>query len=136
MGNFRNWLARFMYGRYGVDQLYFALFAAYLVLLIVNSFVRSTIINILLWVLVIWMIYRVLSRNIYKRRMENEKFLQIWNPVKANASLTFRRIKEIKTHRYLKCPNCHTMLRLPRKTGKHTVKCPCCSNKFKVQVWF
>ena len=78
MGNFRNWLARLMYGRYGVDQLYFALIAAYLLLLIVNSFVRSTIINLLLWVLVIWMFYRVLSKDIYKRRMENEKFLQIW----------------------------------------------------------
>ncbi len=68
--------------------------------------------------------------------MENEKFLQIWNPIKAEASLTIRRIKEIRTHRFRKCPNCHTMLRLPRKTGKHTVKCPCCSHKFKVRVWF
>ena len=31
MGNFRDWLTRLMYGRYGVDQLYFALIAAYLV---------------------------------------------------------------------------------------------------------
>lgn len=114
MGNFRDWLTRLMYGRYGVDQLYFALIAAYLVLLVVNSFVRSAIINILLWVLVIWMIYRVLSRDIDKRRMENERFLQIWEPVQAKASLTFRRIREIKTHRYRKCPHCNTMLRLPR----------------------
>ena len=122
MANFRDWLARLMYGRYGVDQLYFALIVAYLVLLVVNSFVRSSIINILLWVLVIWMIYRVLSRDINKRRMENERFLQIWNPVKAKALFSFRRIKEIKTHRYRKCPHCSVMLRLPRKAGKHTVK--------------
>jgi len=134
MGNIKDKLIRFMYGRYGVDQLYNALIAAAFVLLAANIFIRSSFISILVWVVLIWLIFRVLSRNVYKRRLENEKFMQIWNPVKAKGSLTIRRIKEMKTHRFRKCPHCKAVLRLPRKKGKHTVNCPSCHNKFEVQI--
>lgn len=32
---------------------------------------------------------------------------------------------------YKKCPNCRQKIRLPLKKGKHTVKCPKCSNNVK-----
>lgn len=134
MGNFKDKLARFMYGRYGTDQLNYALIVAYLVLIVANNFIHSAIIGILMWAVLICMVLRTFSRNVYKRRMENEKFMKIWNPVKAKGSLTIRRIKEIKTHRFRKCPHCKAVLRLPRKTGKHTVKCPCCHNEFELRI--
>lgn len=134
MGNFKDKLARFMYGRYGLDKLNYALIGAYFVLIVANSFTRSTIIDILTWAILIWMIFRTYSRNIFKRRLENEKFLKIWNPVKAKGALTIRRIKEIKTHRFRKCPHCQKVLRLPRKTGKHTVKCPSCHKEFELRI--
>lgn len=84
----------------------------------------------------IFMLYRIFSRNVYARSRENEKFLKIWNPIKANGILTIRRIKEIKTHRFRKCPHCSTMLRLPRKTGEHTVECPRCHHDFEVRIRF
>lgn len=134
MGNFKDKFVRFMSGRYGIDQLYYGLMVAYLVLLVANAFIRSTIIDILMWTVLTWMIFRSFSRNVYQRRLENEKFLKIWNRIKAKCSLTIRRIKEIKTRRFRKCPHCKTMLRLPRKTGKHTVECPCCHYEFKVRI--
>ncbi|MFA6941727.1 MAG: hypothetical protein WCQ54_12255 [Clostridiaceae bacterium] len=136
MRNFRDKLVQFMYGRYGADQLYYALIVIGLILIVVNSFSHSTIMETLIWVLLILMTYRSFSRNIYKRRSENDKFLIIWNPVKAKVSLTIRRIREIKTHRYRKCPNCKKVLRLPIKKGKHTAKCPCCHNEFEVRILF
>lgn len=136
MGNFKDKLARFMNGRYGADQLYYALFVFSLVLMIVNNFINSLIISILVWAFLILMVFRLLSRNIYKRRMENEKFLKIWNPVKAKGSLQIRKIREIKSHRFHKCPHCKAMLRLPRKTGKHTVDCPCCHKEFELHNIF
>lgn len=134
MGNFREKLARFMYGRYGIDQLYYALMVAYFALLIVNSFISSNIISIFMWAVLILMFYRTFSRNIYKRRLENQKFLKIWHPVKTKGSLTLRIIKEIKTHRFRKCPHCQKVLRLPRKTGKHTVECPSCHKDFALRI--
>ncbi|MCB2300908.1 hypothetical protein [Clostridium tagluense] len=134
MGNFKNKLAQFMYGRYGTDQLYNALIVVYFVLIVANAFISSAIIRILMSAVLIWTIFRALSRNVYKRRMENEKFMKIWKPVKGSGSLMLRRIKEIKTHRFRKCPHCKKVLRLRRTRGKHTVKCPCCNKEFELQI--
>lgn len=134
MGNFKNKLASFMYGRYGMDDLSNFLFGAYLVLLIANLFIRTNIISILIYAIIFIMFFRTFSKNIYKRRMENEKFLKMWKPVKSKGSMTIRRIKEIKTKRYRKCPHCKSVLRLPKKTGKHKVDCPGCHKEFEVRI--
>ena len=134
MGNFKNKLTQFMYGRYGTDQLYTASIVLYFVLLVANSFIRSTIISGLMSVILILIIFRALSRNTYKRSMENEKFMKIWKPVKAKGTFQLRKIKEIKTHRFRKCPHCKKILRLKRVRGKHTVKCPSCNKEFEVRI--
>ena len=134
MGKFKNKLTQFMYGRYGTDQLYNALIVACFVLIVANAFISSAIISIFMSAVLIWIMFRTLSRNIYKRRMENAKFMKIWNLVKSKVSLSIRRIKEIKTHRFRKCPHCKKVLRLPRRTGKHTVKCPCCNKEFELRI--
>ncbi|HWQ74287.1 MAG TPA: hypothetical protein VN441_03140 [Syntrophomonas sp.] len=138
MKNFKDKLVRFMSGRYGIDQLYYALLAVFFVLAVADALIRSPTISALLGILIygvlIWMVFRTFSRNVYQRRLENEKFMKLWNPVKARSSLTIRRIKEIKTHRFRQCPHCQAILRLPRRAGKHTVKCPRCHNKFEIRI--
>ncbi len=134
MSNFRDKLARFMYGRYGSDQLNNALTLFCLVLIILNAFLQVAVINLLVWAVLVWSIYRTFSRNVTKRSIENQKFLKVWDPVKGKASLVMRRFKEIKTHRYRKCPQCKAVLRLPRRTGIHTVDCPRCHNEFQVRI--
>lgn len=134
MGHFRERLIRFMYGRYGTDQLYYAMGLLCLLLIIVNSFVRSPVMAIIIWLLLLLMILRSFSKNIYRRRMENEKFMAAWNLIKRKTLFTVRRIREIRTHRYHRCPHCKAMLRLPYKRGKHTVQCPKCNNEFKMRV--
>ncbi len=134
MGSFRDKLSRFMYGRYGQDHLYYAGLIVSLILIILNSFVRNSIISALTWVVLILITFRVFSKNVNKRRLENEKFLKLWNPIKANFSLRIRKFKERKTHCFHKCPSCKKVLRLPRKKGNHTVNCPCCHNDFNIKV--
>ena len=134
MGKLKNKLAQFMYGRYGTDQLYIALIGAYFALIVANTFISSTVISIFMSAVLVYTIFRALSRNVYKRRMENEKFMKIWRPIKAQGSLMIRRVKEIKTHRFRKCPHCKKVLRLPRMRGKHTVKCPCCNKEFELRI--
>ncbi|MGD9568865.1 MAG: hypothetical protein AB7V48_11185 [Sedimentibacter sp.] len=136
MEKFKEKLYIFMNGRYGIDQLYYGLMVLYFVLIIANSFIKSSVISAFTWVVLIVLIFRVYSRNIYKRRLENARFLKFWTPVKAKFSLSFRKIREIKTHRYRTCFNCKTVIRLPRKKGKHMVKCPRCNNRFEVHIIF
>lgn len=136
MANFKEKLIRFMYGRYGVDQLYYGLFVFYFVLLVFNAFLRWPIFTILMTADLVWMVFRMMSRNYAARCRENEVFLKLWNPIKDFFKLTWNRIRECRTHVYHKCPHCKAVLRLPRKKGAHTVRCPRCHDSFEMKVHF
>jgi hypothetical protein len=73
---------------------------------------------------------RMLSRNIGKRRAENQAFLKLWRPVPRFFKNGLRRIKD-KTHRYYKCPVCKATLRVPKNAGKIVITCPVCKNKIE-----
>lgn len=134
MENFKNVLIRFMTGRYGIDQLYYAGLVLALGLIMINLAVDSTILMIGSNGLLLVMVLRSFSRNINRRRRENEKFLKIWNPVKKEGRIFLRRFREIRVYRYRKCPHCKKTLQLPSKKGKHRVKCPVCRETFEVRV--
>jgi surface polysaccharide O-acyltransferase-like enzyme len=125
-----------MYGRYGTDQLNIALLVIYLLLLLINLYTRNIILPMFMWVILVFSLFRSLSRNIYARQRENLFFLKIWRPVKSSLALNLRRLVEIRTNRFRRCTNCKIVLRLPRRTGKHTVRCPRCQHRFSVRVLF
>ncbi len=127
-------LARFMSGRYGGDQLNSFILIVVAVLMVVNIFVNSLIMYVCYMVLWIWSLFRMMSRNLYKRRAENEKFLKLWNPIKNKLKLMKNKRRDRKTHVYKKCPKCKAVLRLPKQKGKHTVRCPKCSERFDVKI--
>lgn len=134
MNKFKTKFIRFMYGRYGVDQLYYALFAVWCAVILINGFAGSFVLSCLGTAAAVWMIWRSLSRNILKRRAENEKFLILWKPVKAWLILQRDRIRDRKTARYRKCSHCKAIIKLPVKKGKHTVVCPRCKGRFDVKI--
>ena len=125
---------RFMYGRYGGDQLFYALIIIFFIFNVVNTFIGSLIISLLQSALLVWAIYRYLSRNIYKRREENRKFLSIWSNIKNYFTYLRDKFRDRKVCRYRKCKYCHAALRLPIKKGKHSVNCPRCKKSFKVHI--
>lgn len=127
---------RFMYGRNGNDQLTFGIFVVYLILSVLNMFFRSSVLNIIIMLLPALAIFRMLSKNIYKRKAENEKFLKIWYKFEPRFRKIISRFKQLKTHSFHKCPQCKTTLRLPRKRGMHMVICPVCKHKFSINILF
>ena len=135
---FREKLARFFYGRYGIDQLYYALFVLYFILWGVQLFVPLLPVRIGIYVLqaalLFWMTFRMLSKNVYKRRRENEAFMKVFRPVKNFFVLTKNRIRDVKGFRYRKCPHCKATLRLPKRKGEHSVICPRCKKRFTVKI--
>ena len=131
---FREKLVRFMAGRYGVDQLSNFIFAVVMIIIVINIFVNSIVLSVVYMLLWGWSIFRMMSRNIYKRQKENAGFLKLWNPVKGYFKLMKNKWRDRKTHVYKKCPKCKSVLRLPKKKGTHTVKCPKCSERFEVII--
>lgn len=120
-------LARFMYGRNGVDQLSnFMLYGSFIILLptlfIKNDKVRM-IFLVLFWVIVIINYYRIFSKNIYKRQKENNYFVSKLNYLKT-------RFTQRKTYRFYDCPKCHTHLRVPKGAGLITITCKKCGYQF------
>ena len=131
---FRERLERFMSGRYGNDQLNNLLLIAVLVIIFVNIFFNSYIVTLAYLALWGWSVFRSMSRNIYKRRKENEIFLKVWGPISGKFKLMKNKHRDRKTHVYKKCPQCKSILRLPKRKGKHTVKCPICDERFDVVI--
>lgn len=131
-------IQQFMYGRNGFDSYSFFLFITALVISTANFFVWNYWASLVIYVLQLLVLgyatFRILSKNIYKRAAENRRFQKIWNAVKNFFILQKNRIKDIKTHRYRKCKYCKATLRLKRKRGKHTVRCPKCRGEFKVNI--
>jgi len=122
-----------MRGRYGVDDLYRFTTGFIFVLIVVNMFVNSGLLNILVWATLVWSLYRVLSKDINKRRMENRKFMERFGrPAKSKFFLLKKSFDERKTHKHIKCKKCGTNLRFPKKNVTMIVRCPKCGNRYKI----
>ena len=59
--NYINKFQKFMYGRYGIDELYTFLFKVYLFLFIINIFIRSSILTYLELFIRLALIYFVMD---------------------------------------------------------------------------
>ncbi|MBE6542651.1 MAG: hypothetical protein E7672_09455 [Ruminococcaceae bacterium] len=134
MNKFKQKLFAFMYGRYGIDEFYYGLFVLWLVLLFVNVFVDSVILALLGTVVVVYMLFRSMSKNHVKRRSENAKFLSFWRPIKRWFLFQRDKFRDRKNFRYRKCSHCKAIVKLPNKKGKHTVVCPKCRERFSVKI--
>ena len=130
MNSFKDKMARFMYGRYGMDQLSRNLSLICLVLLIVTMFVRNNVIYMIALVGIVYTYFRVFSRNISRRSEENEKYLKFHYKVVGKLNKIKFRITDSKTHRIFRCPSCSQKIRVPRGKGKISIKCPKCSIEF------
>jgi len=126
----RNFLRNFMLGRYGPDHLSIALIILSFMISVVQRIVGFSFLMFLSYAFIFLAIFRLLSRNIPRRRAENDKFIKFWWPVRTRASRFFLRLKNIKTHKFFKCPSCKNILRVPRKKGKLQITCPKCGERF------
>lgn len=115
-------LRNFMAGRYGTDRLNMVILCTGLFCSLLSVWVKAMPLNLIFWALsyglMIWAIFRTLSRNTYKRYQENRKFLQL-----------LTRVKD-RRNRYFDCPKCRQVVRVPRGKGKISITCPRCKEKF------
>lgn len=130
----RERLYSFMIGRNGADALSRALLILYLVLFVINLFVRSWVATAVEYALIIYSLFRMLSRNLPARRRENAWYLKCENGIKGACKLQRNKWRDRKTHAYRRCPQCKSVLRLPKQKGRHTVRCPQCQHRFETKI--
>lgn len=129
MARARERTASFMIGRYGNDPLNNAILIASLILLLLSSFVGGLFFPLAV-ILLGFSYYRMFSRNIYKRRDENEKYLRIKGKIVSQFNMLKERWKQRKEYKFFTCPSCHTNLRVPRGRGKIKIVCRKCGHSF------
>lgn len=129
-------LARFMYGRNGVDQLTWAMIFMEVLLSVLSSVFRGGALSMILYYLglALWgvTLFRIFSRNLTKRRSENAKFMA-WLAPRMNDLNGAKARKADVSHKYVRC-RCGTYCRLPRGVGKVEMTCPKCGKKRMVKT--
>ena len=131
---FRERLARFFYGRNGFDTLAKGAWWFALILMLANVFVGSLLLWLLELLLYSYSVFRILSKNCFKRQKENRRFQKIIGWPKRMFRLRRNKWRDRKTHVFCKCPQCKNVLRLPKVKGSHTVNCPCCHKRFDLKI--
>ena len=106
----RDKLYRFMQGRNGMDELARMQSWLVLILLLIGMFTRIGLFSFVALILMIYMYFRVFSRNTSKRYEE--------------------RMGQARDYSFFKCPMCKQEVRVPRGHGKIEITCPKCREKF------
>jgi hypothetical protein len=130
LNNLRMKFTRFMQGRNGVDQLAQFLNIIVLILLVVSIFTKSVILDIVPFVLMGYMYFRIFSRNIPKRSMENQRFCNMRYDFAIKKSKWKKEWEQRKIYRFFRCPMCHQKVRVPKGRGKICITCPKCRQEF------
>jgi predicted signal transduction protein with EAL and GGDEF domain len=140
-------MANFMQGRNGMDEFAKAESTAVLVLIIVEvvlSVIFSatglsatiigslllSLINLLFWVLIIHMYFRVFSRNINKRYAENQKFVNFRYRMVVALNRRKKERAQSGAYKFFSCPVCKQRVRVPKGRGKICITCPKCRSEF------
>jgi len=121
---------RFMSGRNGVDELSRMLSWLVLILLLLGIFTRVGWFTLLAVAVMVYMYFRMFSKNTARRYEENQKYVNFrynrtvsWNRFK-------KRLSQSRDYRFFKCPDCKQQVRVPRGHGKIEITCPKCRGNF------
>ena len=125
----REKLYRFMIGRYGNDNLNRFLTAISIVCLVL-SFFGPRIFYLLAIAILVYVYFRMFSRNIYKRTMENNLYMRYEYKIKQYFATLKRDMNQRKTHHIYRCPSCRQKIRIPKGKGRIEIRCPKCSQTF------
>lgn len=126
-------LYQLMAGRNGNDAFNRFLIAVSLVLLLLSFVLPESLRRVvypLFLILLVYIYYRMLSRNLYKRQAENARYWQKRTQFVGWFRLLKERWVQRKGFRFFSCPSCHTTLRVPKGRGKIKIVCRKCGTSF------
>ena len=125
---------QFMIGRYGIfDALTKFLLVVYLIFGVLTIWLPVfQIVNLLL---LVFIFYRLLSKNISMRQRENQMFSRIFDRVSGKLRL-WNTIRKDRTHKYFTCPKCKSTLRIPKPASHKKIELHCtkCGHYFIKKV--
>ena len=122
---------RFMQGRYGTDDFYKFLFWVALIGIVINWFFKSQLLSFAVTLILVYAMYRVLSKNHSARYAENQRYLQVTAKIRYWFDQQKKLMEERKYHHIYTCPKCRQKIRIPKGKGKIMIRCPKCHHEFQ-----
>lgn len=126
----RERLQRFMAGRYGADQLSKLYLGIAVVCMVVSLFTRWNLFYLVGLLLLIYVYYRMFSRNISKMYAQNQRFLNFRYRAVAKWNNRKKERAQRQIYRFYTCPGCKQRVRVPRGKGRIQITCPKCRMEF------
>ena len=127
----RDKIYRFMQGRYGTDDFYKFLFWVALIGIVINWFFKSQLLSFAVTLIMVYAMYRVLSKNHSARYAENQRYLQATAKIRYWFDQQKKLMEERKYHHIYTCPKCRQKIRIPKGKGKIMIRCPKCHHEFQ-----
>ena len=132
----KNKLLKFMSGRYGIDQLYRFLLLNAVVCILISTLLSDhssagVLFNIAAFALLAWAVFRIFSRNIEKRYLENLHYMEQVSAMQRKIHMRKVMHHQRKNFKFFVCPTCKTNLRVPKGKGKVNITCCKCGNRFQ-----
>ena len=127
---FRAAVSRFMSGRYGSDQLNLTMVIGALIVTTIGSLTGVYFLTLAAAALLLLAIFRMFSKDRYRRAHENQVYLEKTQKVRRAATEWVNRVKNSRKYHYYTCPKCKQRLRVPRGVGNITITCKQCGTKF------
>ena len=127
----RDKIYRFMQVRYGTDDFYKFLFWVALIGIVINWFFKSQLLSFAVTLLLVYAMYRVLSKNHSARYAENQRYLQATAKFRYWFDQQKKLMEERKYHHIYTCPKCRQKIRIPKGKGKIMIRCPKCHHEFQ-----
>ena len=127
---FRAAVSRFMSGRYGSDQLNLTMVSGALIVTTIGSLSGVYFLTLAADALLLLAIFRMFSKDRYRRAHENQVYLEKTQKVRRAATEWVNRVKNSRKYHYYTCPKCKQRLRVPRGVGNITITCKQCGTKF------
>ena len=103
-----------------------------MVLIVLSTIWKSAsgVLYPLVLALLVYIYFRMFSRNVYKRREENGKYMRLKYKAAAELRLFKERWIQRKYYKFFTCPSCRASLRVPRHRGKIKIVCRKCGTSF------
>ena len=127
----RDKIYRFMQGRYGTDDFYKFLFWVALIGIVINWFFKSQLLSFAVTLILVYAMYRVLSKNHSARYAENQRYLQATAKIRYWFDQQKKLMEERKYHHIYTCPKCRQKIRIPKGKGKIMIRCPKFHHEFQ-----
>lgn len=127
---------RFMSGRNGSDELArfcsFTSLGIMILYLIVGRFSQwlATLLSTIAFAGIFYSWFRIFSRNISRRRLENEKYMRFMSRIKSKLALQKTKFSQRREYRFFTCVSCRAVLRVPKGKGRVKITCKKCGATF------